>query len=732
MRAKQNAATFWLLLLGLLPCPVGGQTPAAVEGRLLKDLQLLTSDACEGRGITTKGIDLAADYIERQFVQAGLQPGGTDGTYFQRFTLTAEGTPGKRNTLVLQGPLGQTIALQAGKDYSVLLPGGSGKVEAALVFAGYGLSSTDPKYDDYAGLDVAGKVVIVLADTPRRGHPYADVFASKADPGINPGSLRLKAESARRHKAAGLLVVSTRHRAKLGDILPRPLLSMGDFAPWDLPMAHVPRDVVDAILFSASGETLKHVEEEIDRDLKPRGSSLSGWTCRLETEVSYKKIAVRNVVGVLEGSGPLAAETVVIGAHYDHVGQFGSTRRFPAAEKDVSGPGSIGGVGLPLGLLGEPAIHHGADDNASGTSALMEIARHFGAAKKREGRRLVFIAFTAEESGLLGSEYYCRNPLFPLADTVAMINMDQVGRLQEEKLLIGGLGSAKTFEPLLDKLKAKHPFTFSKEMSGFAPSDNASFYKRKIPALWFFTGFHEQYHRPTDRWETLNVPGLARIAALVGDVAGELAAAPGRPEYQKTANFDRTKTLWAMAPSIGLVPEYRAKEEGLLVEGVYKGTAAARAGLRKGDRIRAVGETKIGDAAAFHALARTLRPDNKVTLVVARDGKDIMLVLELSAVPAGFTDRLLGIVVNVGDLKNGLVLMDVVPDGPAAKAGLLKGDRIVALGGEPIQDRDTYFTLLRGFRPGETIHATVERGTMLLQVKITIEKAPAAGSPAGG
>src|SRR5262249_49691450 len=155
-----------------------------------------------------------------------------------------------------------------------------------------------------------------------------------------------------------------------------------------------------------------------------------------------------------------------IGAHYDHVGFFGSTRRFPAAVKGTSGPGSIGGVGLPLALIGESAVHHGADDNASGTSGLVEGARRFGGQEERVGRRIVFIAFTAEETGLLGSDYYCRNPIFPLADTVAMINMDQVGRLQDDKLLAGGLGSAKTFEAMIDKLNAKHRFQLSKEMSG--------------------------------------------------------------------------------------------------------------------------------------------------------------------------------------------------------------------------------------------------------------------------
>src|SRR5262249_38736973 len=227
--------------------PALAQSP--VESRLLKDLQLLTSDACEGRGIQTKGIEIAADYIERQFVQAGLQPGGPDGSYTQRFALTSEGMLGKKNGLVLRGPLGQTVTLDSGKNCTILLQGGSDVAEGDLVFAGYGLTGSDPAYDDYAGLDVAGKIGVVLGDTPRRGHPFADLFAKGADPGSDPASLRQKAETARKHKAAGLLVVHPRSRGT--DILPKAIMTMGDFAPWDLPLAHVPRDLVSDMVFAA-------------------------------------------------------------------------------------------------------------------------------------------------------------------------------------------------------------------------------------------------------------------------------------------------------------------------------------------------------------------------------------------------------------------------------------------------------------------------------------------------
>jgi hypothetical protein len=415
----------------------------------------------------------------------------------------------------------------------------------------------------------------------------------------------------------------------------------------------------------------------------------------------------------------LAKETVVIGAHYDHVGYYGSVRPVSKAAMGVSGQGAIGGVGFPLSLLGEPGIHHGADDNASGTSVLMEAARRLSARKHRIGRRIVFIAFSAEESGLLGSNYYCRHPIFPVADTAAMINMDQIGRLQDNKLLVGGLGSAKLFAPLIDKLNAEHRFDLVKDISGPAPSDQSSFYYKHIPVLWFFTGFHEQYHRPTDRWETLNIKGLGRIARLVEDTAAELAANPARPEFAKAPNFDRTKTLWATAPSTGIVPNYADSKKGLLLADIFKNTAGARAGLKPGDRILSVAGKDIPNPQAFLMLARTWKSGEKVDLVVERAGKKQETTLVLVTPPNGFTDPYIGFTASLTDFKGGMLVVGVLEKSPAARAGLQKFDRILTIAGKAISDRDSYFAVLRTVNPGERITITVQRGATqhVLQVR---------------
>jgi S1-C subfamily serine protease len=714
-----------LLLLGLFAGFSGADTQADSEARVLADLRFLAGDQCEGRGIQTKGIELAADYIAAQFRKAGLKPGGPDGSYFQPFTLVTSAKLGKANDLTLKGPLGQAITLEAAKHFNVALLGGSGRAEAPVVFAGYGITSTDPAYDDYAGLDVAGKVVVVLSGTPRRRHPYADIFAAAADGRLSPhASLRAKLENAERHQAAGVLIVNDQQTAALSrDALPRSFISPRDGAPSRLPVAHVRREQVSAMLVSATGLDLAQVEKQIDAGLKPQSVLLAGWTCRLATEVTHNKVVVKNVIGVLEGSGPLAKETVVVGAHYDHVG-LGSGGAFGGIGGGVSPPGGVGGVGFPLTQMGKSSIHNGADDNASGTVAVLELARRLGATQGPPARRVVFIAFTAEETGLIGSAYYCRHPVFPLADTVAMINLDMVGRLQDDKLMVGGLGSAQPFAALIDRLNEKHRFDLLKDPSGQGPSDHSSFNVVKVPVLNLFTGFHEQYHRPSDKVETINVPGVRRIVDLMADLTTELRTTPTRPEYVKTGAFNRRNTLWSSAPSTGILPDYGDKQDGVLVGGVVESTPAAKAGLKKGDRLLALAGQPVKDPAGFLSLSRKLKAGDKVEVTVERDGQPQRLEMQLAKAPAGFPDRRFGFSTDFTDAKDGVLLTEVPENSPAGKAGLRKGDRLVAVAGETITDAPSYMNVARALTPGEVVPLTVMRGGKAQQFQVQVAAAP--------
>jgi S1-C subfamily serine protease len=715
---RRLTITLGLLLLAALVRPVRAEAPADVEARLRSDLFYLAADECEGRGISTKGIGLAAEYVARQFQKAGLKPGGPDGTYFQPFSLATSAKVGTNNHVSLRGPQGQTIELESGKHFTVALLGGAGKVDAPVVFAGYGITSDEPKYDDYAGLDVAGKVVVVLTGTPRRGQRYADLFAATADGRPSPhAGLRAKLDNAFQHRAAAVLVVNAAPSARGGDPLPRPSYSIRDGFPVALPAVHLRRDGAERMLAGA-GLSLAEVEKDIDATLKPHSAPLTGWTCHVESNVSHTRVTVKNIIGVLDGEGPLAKETVVIGAHYDHIG-MGSDNRLFSLATGVAGPGAPGGVGFPMAESAGTAVHHGADDNASGTIALTELARRFAAAKERAGRRLVFIAFTAEESGLIGSRYYCDHPVFPLKETAAMLNMDMVGRLQDDRLMVGGLASGKPFAALVDRLNGHHHFDLLREPSGQGPSDHSSFEAKKVPVLNLFTGFHEQYHRPSDRPETINVAGVARVVGFAADLVGEMRSMP-RPEYAKSGPYNRTKTLWSSAPSTGVLLDHSDKKEGVLVGGVVSGTPAAKAGLKKGDRIKAVAGKPVKDAVAFLALTRALQPGTKVALGVERGGQVQAVELALARVPPGLQDRRLGWSVDLSaDFKDGAPLADVPDDSPAGKAGLKTGDRVTVLNGESIADSTTYLTAVRALQPGDKVAVTIVRDGRVRQFRVT-------------
>ncbi len=428
-------------------------------------------------------------------------------------------------------------------------------------------------------------------------------------------ALGTKASNAKEHHAAALIVVNDHGTAEKED-------GLMDFSytsqenSSEMPVIQLRREIVDALLNSGLGTPLLDLEQDIDRDLQPRSALLAGWTASLEINVSRPGIAVKNVVGVLEGLGPLAQETVVIGAHYDHLGYggFGSLAR---NRKDKEG-----------------AIHHGADDNGSGTTALLELARRLGQRPNREGRRLVFIAFTGEESGLFGSAHYCKEPLFPLADTAAMINLDMVGRLRpdkeshKDKLIVYGTGSATSFDALLESVNKKYDFKFQKEPSGEGPSDQQTFYLKNVPVLFFFTGEHSDYHKPSDTVDKINMAGMARVADLVDDLITYLEAVPERPKFVKVPRKPGSG-MRMRGPTLGIMPEYGAEGDGVLVSGVLEGRPAAKAGLKEGDRIVELAGKTVKNLEGYMALMAGHKGGDVFEIGILRDGKRLTLKVAL-------------------------------------------------------------------------------------------------------
>jgi len=316
----------------------------------------------------------------------------------------------------------------------------------------------------------------------------------------------------------------------------------------------------------------------------------------------------KNVVGVLPGRDPdLRNEIVVVGAHYDHLGPG----TFGALDPDSAG-----------------RVHNGADDNASGASALIHIARQLAALPP--ARTVVFIAFSGEEAGLLGSDYYVKHPLFPLARTTTMVNMDMVGRLREKRLLVHGAATAAEFPALLDSLNATAGFDLKASGDGWGRSDHASFYAAGKPVLHVFTDLHEDYHRASDDWEKINADGLAQVADFTADIVRALA------DRRAPLTFVNVPPpVAATGPSsgygayLGTIPDMSESPGGVRLTGVRAGSPAEKAGLKGNDIITKIGETDVPDLQAMTNVLRTHRPGDVVVVKIVRDGVEQTVTVTL-------------------------------------------------------------------------------------------------------
>lgn len=646
-----------LLLLAACALPLRGDSLPETKVRLLEDVKYLSSDELEGRGVGTNGLTVAANFIRDQFAKAGLAVDRVNGGAFQKFDLISGAKLTEPNSLQLVNPKGETVELKMGEDFEVCSFGGTGAFEGDVVFCGYGIESKDDDYDDFAGIDVAGKVVIILRRTPRQADQKA------AHSLMRHADLRSKMNHAIAHKAAAVLFVNdtysgrkavekrrddltkaTEKVAAAGEELVAADVAQfveaknkltaavnqlksvrksnegvnddalmkfgyaghgeGKQAP---PAFHITQKQTDKVL-EALGTKLQDVETAIDQDFKPRSAVVPGWKARGTLSMEKVRTDVFNVIGVIDGDGPLANETVVIGAHYDHVGRGGGNSLAP----------------------GSTDVHNGADDNASGTVALIELARRFAKAAeiKKPTRRIVFIAFTGEELGLLGSAKYCKEPVFPLETTIAMLNMDMVGRLKENKLIVYGTGTSPRWEPVLKQFNGDDGFKLVFKPEGFGPSDHSSFYAKKIPVLHFFTGEHPDYHRPTDDWEKLNIDGIAQVVELLQKVATETVETSERPAYVEVKGTARP-TSGGSRPYFGSIPEFGNEEPGYAISGAAPGSPADKGGLKGGDRIVKFGGTPVTNLDDFDAALRKFKGGDEVQVVVVRDKQEVTLKVTL-------------------------------------------------------------------------------------------------------
>ena len=590
---------------------IGGEGLAA-EGRLRADVGYLADDAREGRGPGTEGIERAADYIAGAFREAGLKPApGLDG-YFQPFTIRGNPRIGEPKALAFEGPDDATLKAGPGSDFAPLAIGVGGTIEGAPVaFAGYGITAKEESlkldYDDYAGLDAQGKAVLILRKEPQQGDD-ASPFAGKRT--TSYATFQHKITNAFQHGAAVVLLVNDAEtvEAEKGD----DLLGFGAAGPnriSDLPVVMLTRAFADRLLAEAGQPRLADLEREIDADLKPHSRAFEGWSADASIAISREPIATKNVIGVLEGSGPHADETIVIGAHYDHLGR--------------GGEGSLD--------RGSEAIHNGADDNASGTALLMEMARRLARRPDPLARRVVFAAFSGEERGLLGSAHYVKGPPIPLDRTVMMVNFDMVGRLNDDdELTVYGTGTSPGFDALIETLGRDHGFTIKPIASGFGPSDQQSFYTKDIPVLFAFTGTHKDYHRPTDDVEAINFGGMARIADLMELILLDLARRPDRPSFTRVPGGSHggdDPGRIALKVYLGTIPDYDDAGQGVKLTGVRDDSPAARGGLKGGDIIIKLGDKPIGTINDYMESLGRFQPGETAKVVVRRAGAETTLTV---------------------------------------------------------------------------------------------------------
>ena len=491
------------LVCGLATVSGHAAGPAIDADRLLDHVRFLASDDLKGRGDGSPELNRAAEYVARQFNDIGLRPGGDGQGWFQPFELVAGIAVGRSNSLVLSDR-GRSVRLELGSTYYPLsvVPNESTDTPSAqmdglpLVFAGFGLSAPDAGYDDYAGLDVAGKAVLIFSHEPQENDRSSRLNGSRP---MRETTLVAKADAARTRGARVLLVVSDPSHT-IDEGLYRSFTVLPDADEVGMTVLRIRRSEMQPLLDLWS---LDASAVQTDRDLRPRSKPLTTARVDYVESLAHDRREVRNVVGILPGADTAKThQAIVIGAHYDHVGLGGRLSVTPER-------------------TGE--IHNGADDNASGTASIIEIARAAVAQRARFPMTLVFVAFAGEERGLLGSGHYVTDPPVAMSETVAMLNLDMVGR-SRGAVYVSGLGSGTLKIDLMAAARATGGLDIKEAGPGAGRSDDSSFLDVRVPAVNFFTGFHADYHRPTDDWDKIDKDGTARVAALALEFAARIAA----------------------------------------------------------------------------------------------------------------------------------------------------------------------------------------------------------------
>jgi hypothetical protein len=555
-------------------------------------IKFLSSDSLKGRQTGTAGDSLAAYYIKDQLSRTGLKPLSGDG--FQRYQVADKVIAGDKNFLSVDGQKFDSSASLMPFSFS-----GNSELEAEVIFAGYGFSIKNDslQWNDYEKTDVKGKWVLLLRGDPEPNKSVSGFIPYNGD--------RDKALLAKDMGAYGVLMVSGPINDQEDTFEP---LSSEAFSV-EIPVLRIKRSVADRIL-AKTRTIVSDLENRINTTKKPLVFT-TGSIVNAGSEIIVKNSVTRNVIMLLPGEDELMKnEYLIIGGHFDHLG--------------MGGPSSRAGDTV--------AVHHGADDNASGIAGVIELAEKFALTKGSHKRSIIFAAFSGEELGLLGSKYFTDNPLIDLSKVNAMINLDMVGRLRDSSALqIGGAGTAEGLKDLEKSLIDTSLTKLAISDEGSGPSDHSSFYGKNIPVLFFSTGAHLDYHTPSDTWEKINYPGMVKVSDLVFDIVEKLANDNARLKFKEAGpKVEINRAMRRQGVTLGITPDYAGiVKNGLRADFVTPGKPAALGGMKKGDIITAINGKTVNNIQDYMFRLGQLKHGETISVEVLRNAKKEVLLIQL-------------------------------------------------------------------------------------------------------